>query len=57
VRQATGKHSRSSKPKFSSCATTKVYRQLRRGSYTFYVRAVAADGERSATVERAFKIR
>jgi hypothetical protein len=42
---------------FSSCVSPKVYKHLRKGRYTFEVRAVGPGGKDPSPAEKSFKIR
>jgi hypothetical protein len=41
---------------YATCTLTKIYRGLRRGSYTLYLRTLAGSGVHSSPSERSFKI-
>jgi hypothetical protein len=56
VRRLTGKHAHQPKPAYAACGTRKVYRHLRAGSYTLYVRTVSASGVASSALTRVVKI-
>jgi hypothetical protein len=53
VRRASGAAVRR---RYATCALTKTYRGLRRGSYTLYLRTLAGSGLHSSPAERSFKI-
>jgi hypothetical protein len=52
-----GKKRKRAKPRFSSCASPKRYRKLRKGRYTFRVRALNALGADAKPAVRKFRIR
>jgi Divergent InlB B-repeat domain len=51
-----GKHHKKRKPAFKSCTSPKTYRHLKRGHYTFEVRAVNSVGPDLALAHKKFKI-
>jgi hypothetical protein len=44
VRKPTRKGAKTPKPQFTKCGATKTYRNLKKGSYVFYARAVGPGG-------------
>jgi hypothetical protein len=51
-----GKHHKKRKPAFKSCTSPKTYRHLKRGHYTFDVRAMNSAGPALAVAHKKFKI-
>ena len=56
VREPMRPHAHRSRPIFASCGTSKTYRDLRRGTYTLYVRALAP-AARSTVAPRRLTVR
>jgi alpha-tubulin suppressor-like RCC1 family protein len=52
-----GKRAKRAKPRFSSCASPKRYKKLRKGRYTFKVRALNSLGVDAQPAVRKFRIR
>jgi hypothetical protein len=49
VLKPTKKHAKTPKPKYSACGSSKTYKKLKPGKYTFYVRAIGPGGIGGAT--------
>jgi Divergent InlB B-repeat domain len=56
LRRPKGRHRRKVKASFSTCAPGKTYRHLRRGRYTFEVRAINAAGPDPVPAKRRFRM-
>ena len=57
VKRKKGHHHRKPKPDFAPCTSPKIYKHLRRGKYTFMVRAVNAVGTDPTPATQKFKVR
>jgi hypothetical protein len=55
VKQPPGKHHKKPKPSYRACKSPKTYKHLKRGRYTFYVRALGAAGPGTPATKK-FKI-
>ena len=55
VKKPTGKHKTKPKPRYRACTSPKTYKHLKKGHYTFYVRAISGSLKGSAATH-SFKI-
>jgi List-Bact-rpt repeat protein len=56
VKHASGQPASAGQRRYATCAITKTYRGLRRGSYTLYLRTLAGSGLHSSPSARSFRI-
>ena len=57
VKRKKGHHQHKPKPDFAPCSSPKIYKHLKRGKYTFMVRAVNAAGTDPTPATQKFKVR